>query len=128
MSPGATTNGENVFSIQGGHMPESNPGKPGNTTSEFKLSGLVAILGALLAGATVMLGALQDAFPTAGWIGVAAGVVAMAASVLGFAKSRSTVKAADIMATAAKVIAGVSGPAAGMAVLKSGEEKSVLPP
>ncbi len=95
----------------------SDPSKPGIATSEFKLSSLVAVLGAILAGTTVALGALQDAFPAAGWIGVVAGVVAMAASVLGFAKSRGQVKAADIISTAAKAIAGVQGSAAGLGAL-----------
>lgn len=90
----------------------------GRESSEYGLARIVAVLGAVLAGATVTLGSLKETFPDVGWIGVLAGVVAMAASVLGYAKSRGQVKAADVIADAAKAIAGVAGTAAGMAMLK----------
>lgn len=108
-------------------MPDlSNPTKPGAMTSEGKMASIVAIAGAVLAGITVTLGSLQASFPSIGWIGVAAGMAAMAASVLGYSKSRATVKSADILADAAKVIAGIAGPAAGMKAISDGTSLSTL--
>lgn len=72
----------------------------GASSSEFKLSVAVAIFGAILSGVTVTLGQLQESFPSVGWIGVLAGALTTVASVLGYAKSRATVKAAQATADA----------------------------
>ena len=78
---------------------QSNPTKPGGATSEFKMSTVVIILSAALAGLTTTFAMLKDSFPDVGWVGVVAGLLSMAYTASGYAKSRGTVKAADILAS-----------------------------
>lgn len=97
--------------------PVPDSAKSGGSTSEFKLSAAVVVLGTIFSGIAATLGALQEYFPDAAWISIAAGLLAAAAAVLGYSQSRGKVKVADILATAAKAIANSAGPSAGMAVL-----------
>jgi hypothetical protein len=88
--------------------PESNPVKPGNATSEKGMAMLGVIFGAVLSGATVTLGILVERFPDAGWLGVLAGAVSVAASVLGYSASRAKVKAADILVNGGSMVSPVT--------------------
>jgi hypothetical protein len=71
----------------------------GTSTSEFKLAAVAMVLGTILEGAGAVLHALQDAGVQAPWIPAvlaALGVILQVASLFGYTKSRTILKAADI--------------------------------
>lgn len=87
----------------------SDPNKPGTQTTEFKLTAAVSIVGAIIAGLSVTLAQLHDAFPTAGWIATAitavAGLGTVFATVNRFIGSRTAVKTAQLQTQAAERVA-----------------------
>lgn len=106
----------------------TNPTKPAVNSLEGKLAIAGTIIGAALSGLSVTFAMLEESFPDIGWLGAVAGMIAVAASVFGIAKSRGQVKAADIIATAAKSIAGAMGPSAGLNALGIPHATTATPP
>jgi hypothetical protein len=73
----------------------------GQSTSEFQLARLVIIIGAVLEGASVVLHQFQDAGIGTGWVPMAlgaAGGLLQIISLLGYTKSRTIVKVAQLQA------------------------------
>jgi hypothetical protein len=87
------------------HQP-SDPNKPGTQTTEFKLTAAVSIVGAIIAGLSVTLAQLHEAFPTAGWIATAitavGGLATVVATASKFIGSRTAVKTAQLQGQAAE--------------------------
>lgn len=81
---------------------QTDPARPGVSTSEFTLSLIVSIIGALIAGASVTLNQLQDLLPGSHGIGVAVGIAGglatMVAMAMKFVGSRTDIKTALISA------------------------------
>jgi hypothetical protein len=93
-------------------MPEalpSDPNKPGTQTTEFKITAAVSVVGAVIAGLSVTLAQLHDAFPTAGWIATAitavGGLATVFATVNKFIGSRTAVETAQLQTQAAERVA-----------------------
>lgn len=83
-------------------MADTNPAGAGSSTSEFKLTTLVVIIGTILEGAAGVLHALEGAV-AAPWIPAVLAIIGMllqVASVLGYTSSRAAVKTALIDASA----------------------------
>lgn len=84
-------------------MPDTNPAASGPATSEFKLTAVAVVIGAILEGVVGVLHSLQDAGMSAPWIPAVLaiiGVVLQVATLLGYQKSRTLVKASLIAADA----------------------------
>ena len=78
-------------------MPETSPSAPGLATSEGKLTLIAVIVGTILEGVAGVLHTLQDAGQAAPWfpaVLAVVGVLLQLASLLGYQKSRTLVKAA----------------------------------
>ncbi len=76
---------------------ETNPAAPGNTTSEFSLTRIALIVGALLETAAGVLHTLQDSGVAAPWfpaVLAVLGALIQVAGLFGYVKSRTLVKAA----------------------------------
>lgn len=89
---------------------QTSPADAGHTTSEFKLTTAVVVIGAVLEGAAGVLHAIQGTV-AAPWIPAVLaviGVLLQIASVLGYTQSRAAVKtaliAADAQGTAAAAL------------------------
>lgn len=82
-------------------MADTTPATSGTSTSEFKLTTAAMVLGAVLEGVATVLHTLQDSGISAPWFSVALvalGAVIQVASLFGYQKSRTLVKAALIAA------------------------------
>jgi hypothetical protein len=91
----------------------TNPTAPGPQTSEFKLTVVALIVGAILEGASAVLHGLQEAGTQAPWIpGVLAviGALLQVASIFGYQKGRAVVKSSMILSEPAQPTSVVTTP------------------
>lgn len=101
----------------------ADPNRPGNQTSEFSLTklvawlaGAVAVLLPVLVIVSEALSKAQEAFPTAKWLGAIAGVIASLLTILmavsKYTGGRSDLKVAQVAGAAqvqaAQIVAGAS--------------------
>lgn len=85
-------------------MADTNPAASGLSTSEGKLTAIAMVVGALLEGVAGVLHTLQDAGHAAPWfpaVFAVVGVLLQLASLLGYQKSRTLLKAAAIASDSA---------------------------
>jgi hypothetical protein len=88
-------------------MESTDPNKPGTATTEFKLTVVVSVVGAIVAGLSLSLTQLQTIYPDARWIVVAVGLVGglgtVVATVSKFIGSRTDIKVGQLGVEAAQV-------------------------
>lgn len=111
----------------------SDPNKPGVKSSEFNITVVVGIIGAVVAGLSLTISQLQDVLPTAGWVTVAAGIVAGLGTVVGIAMkyvgSRGNVKVGQLQLQAAEMLRDAEVARATLATPKTlAEGTTFVPP
>ena len=75
---------------------QTDPTTKGTSTSEFKFAAAVAAIAGLVGGLESAMMILKDAYPTAWWVPLASGLLAMVGAAFAYLRSRSAVKVAMI--------------------------------